>query len=169
MTSLVEQQEIIQKFKDIDASIRDDVTWNADNLLNKLTTIDNYLKQRVGTQARYTGLAKEKIRDIKSEFTRLKTQFKDLNKRMKGFQKTIAENENEKVRLNELVRKLQEEAEAADEEINNDPFKIMIETIFQTFYLSILIVLREKSKLSDKLLMGEVEYCTIAFASLLVL
>jgi hypothetical protein len=41
--------------------------------------------------------------------------------------------------------------------------------IFQTFYLSILIVLREKSKLSVKLLMGEVEYCTIAFASLLVL
>jgi len=120
MTSLAEQQEIIQKFKEIDASISNDATWNdpVNTLLNKLTTIDNYLKQRVGTQARYTGLAKEKIQEIKAEFANLKAEFKDLKKRMLGCEKTIAENEADKDELNELVKKLREEAAADAEELD---------------------------------------------------
>jgi len=113
-----EEDIIIEDFKDKKKSlIHDDANWSTlDTLLKKATAIDDYLKEKVGKQNRYTDLAKKKIAAIKAQYTALKN-------RMNQYKQTIEQYESDKfvseTKITELTQKVTDNETKIDELTEN--------------------------------------------------
>jgi len=108
-----EEDIIIDDFKKKESLIHDDANWSIlDTLLKKATAIDDYLKDKVGKQNRYTDLAKKKIAAIKAQYTALKN-------RMNQYKQTIEEYKSDQIAFQKEITELEQKVTESGQALAN--------------------------------------------------